>query len=243
MAQKQIAPTTMTIKIPINTEITCDLVGDVEFHFAFVFSPSATRRRIACARVSVLSAEAAIQASIAASSDGCHRSPTWMPLPVGGGPRLFFGTTLVFAINRGTIEASRGEAAFSALGYAQSPKPQPRQLCRGFSRRQRPDGGAEGSAAGPSRAGRIRAQQRGYRVQRSGAAFVPRLFEAGPLVYAGGLSMRTSFGLTRQTTYGVISNCALNLFCRSRGRARLARPCRVVFNNGGHHCDCQPDRA
>ena len=33
-----------------------------------------------------------------------------MPLPVGGGPRFFFGTTLVLAINHGTIETSRGEA-------------------------------------------------------------------------------------------------------------------------------------
>jgi hypothetical protein len=31
-------------------------------------------------------------------------------LPVGLGPRFFFVTTLVFAINRGTIIASRGEA-------------------------------------------------------------------------------------------------------------------------------------
>ena len=134
-----------------------------------------------------------------------------------------------------------GSCNFQCFGIRTIPETSASAALRGFSRRQRPDGGAEGSAAGPSRAGRIRAQQRGYRVQRSGAAFVPRLFEAGPLVYAGGLSMRTSFGLTRQTTYGVISNCALNLFCRSRGRARLARPCRVVFNNGGHHCDCQPD--
>jgi hypothetical protein len=44
-------------------------------HF-FAFSPSATRRRIAWARLRVLSLDAAIQASIAASSVGCHRSPT-----------------------------------------------------------------------------------------------------------------------------------------------------------------------
>src|SRR4029077_16754137 len=115
-------------KIPINTEITCDLVGDVEFHFAFVFSPSATRRRIACARVSVLSADAAIQASMAASSDGCHRSPTWMPLPVAGGPRFFFGTALVVAINRGTIKANRGEGCNLPPGSNPSHKGVPKWL-------------------------------------------------------------------------------------------------------------------
>src|SRR5713226_9359742 len=85
-------------------------------HF-FTFNPSATRRRMACARVIVLSGEAAIQESIVASSEGCQRSPTWVPWPVGAGPRFFFGTTLFFAINSGTTEANRGEddASVSAL--------------------------------------------------------------------------------------------------------------------------------
>lgn len=58
-----------------------------------------------------MSRDDAIHASIAASSEGCQRSPTWIPLPVGGGPRFFFGTTRVLAINHGTIETSRGGAA------------------------------------------------------------------------------------------------------------------------------------
>ena len=78
-----------------------------------------------------------------------------------------------------------GSCNFHCFGIRTIPETSASAALRGFSRRQRPDGGAEGSAAGPSRAGRIRAQQRGYRVQRSGAAFVPRLFEAGPLVCAG----------------------------------------------------------
>src|SRR6266704_1711453 len=45
-----------------------------------------------------------------------------MPLPVGGGPRFFFGTTLVFAINRGTIEAGRGEAVTSAPALTRATK-------------------------------------------------------------------------------------------------------------------------
>jgi hypothetical protein len=89
-------------------------------HFAFALSPIATRRRIACARVSVLSPDEAIHASIADSSEGCQRSPTWRPLPVGAGPRLFFGTTLVFAINRGTIEADQGEGPTSAPALARA---------------------------------------------------------------------------------------------------------------------------
>jgi len=32
-----------------------------------------------------------------------------MPLPVGAGPRFFFGASLLFPINYGTIIASRGE--------------------------------------------------------------------------------------------------------------------------------------
>src|SRR3979490_1550275 len=40
-----------------------ELGEDAIAHFAFAFSPNATRRRIACALVSVLSLEAAIQAS------------------------------------------------------------------------------------------------------------------------------------------------------------------------------------
>jgi hypothetical protein len=67
-----------------------------------------------------LSLDAAIQASIAASSEGCHRSPTCTPLPVGAGPRFFFGTIRVFAINRGTIEASRGETVTSAPARAEA---------------------------------------------------------------------------------------------------------------------------
>jgi hypothetical protein len=72
----------------------------VQFHF-FSFSPSATKRRMACARVIALSADDAIHASMAASSWGCQRSPTWIPRPVVAGlPRFFLVVTRIdFAMN------------------------------------------------------------------------------------------------------------------------------------------------
>ena len=73
----------------------------------WTLSPSATSRRTACARVIAGSVEDAIQASIAASSFGCQRSPIWTPWPVGAGPRRFFATMVFFAINLGTTETLR----------------------------------------------------------------------------------------------------------------------------------------
>ena len=62
-------------------------------HF-FAFSPRATSRRMACALVSVLSDDDAIQESIAAISLACQRSPTCKPRPVvAGRPRFFFVVT------------------------------------------------------------------------------------------------------------------------------------------------------
>jgi hypothetical protein len=86
-------------------------------HLLFAFSPSATSRRMACARVIVLSADDAIQASIAASSEGCHRSPIWVPRPVVAGlPRFFLVVTRIdFAIIEVTIKASRGEVSPGSL--------------------------------------------------------------------------------------------------------------------------------
>jgi hypothetical protein len=50
---------------------------------------------MACARLIVLSVDA-IQASMAASSVGCQRSPICVPRPVVGRPRVFLVTFIDF---------------------------------------------------------------------------------------------------------------------------------------------------
>jgi hypothetical protein len=55
---------------------------------------------MACALVIVLSPEAAIQASMAANSEGCQRPPTWVPLPVGRAHVFSLVPKLGYAVRR-----------------------------------------------------------------------------------------------------------------------------------------------
>lgn len=61
--------------------------------YPLLMSHSLTIVRIASAREG-FSSRPATNASNGASKSSCRRTWIWVPLPVGAGPRFFFGTTV-----------------------------------------------------------------------------------------------------------------------------------------------------